>query len=257
MDFDDAFANMAHIPGSDALPAQWARDGAAFRETASCLLDLAYGTGERERYDLFLPARLAKGAVIFVHGGYWRSSDRSDWSYLAAGAVAQGWAVAMPSYDLCPKVGIDDITRQIHRAIGVIAERVPGPLRITGHSAGGHLAARMLDPDLRATWHDRLERVMPISAVTDLEPLLQTQMNADFGLDLATARAESPVRQPAPDKAVTICVGGNERPVFVQQSQALAAAWDCACVVEQGRHHFDVLDGLRDPDHPMTRALLA
>ncbi len=257
MDLDDAFAVSAHIAGAERLPAVWAKSARAFRDVTRHLADVPYGEGTRDVFDLFLPERLAKGTVVFIHGGYWRMSDKSDWSDLAAGALAAGWAVAMPSYDLCPKVGIAEITRQVARAVAAIAERTPGPLRITGHSAGGHLAARMLDPAVAGPWLERVEKVVAISPLTDLEPLLRTTMNADFGLDLATARAESPVHQVAPQVPVVIWVGGDERPVFLQQARALSHAWGCACEVDPGRHHFDVLDGLRDMRHPLMQALLA
>ncbi len=256
MDIDDAFANLAHVPDGALLPARWAQEGQRYRESARYLADVPYGEGAREVFDLFLPERLAKGTMVFIHGGYWRSSDKSDWSYLAAGAVVAGWAVAMPSYDLCPEVTIAQITQQIGKAIGTIADRVPGPLRITGHSAGGQLAARMLAPDLAADWTERVEKVVPISAVSDLAPLLQTQMNNDLRLDSDIARAESPIHQPPPVVPVTVWVGGDERPVFVEQARALADAWSCEMVNDAGRHHFDVLDGLRDAHSPLMRAIL-
>ena len=85
-----------------------------------------YGHGTREVLDLFMPEGAPKGLVVFVHGGYWMKFDRSYWSHLAAGAQAQGWAVAMPSYDLCPRVRIADITRQIANAVAVAAREIGG-----------------------------------------------------------------------------------------------------------------------------------
>lgn len=115
MELDDAYANAAHIAGADAYPARWAAKAAAFREamseTGHARLDHAYGPGAREALDLFLPRGEPTGLCVFVHGGYWLRFDRSYWSHLAAGALARGWAVAMPSYDLCPDVMIGKITR--------------------------------------------------------------------------------------------------------------------------------------------------
>jgi hypothetical protein len=104
----------------------------------------------------------------------------------------------------------------------------------------------------------RITRVMPISPVADLRPLLQTSMNQDFKLDLAAAEAESPVlMQPWPHIDVTVWVGAEERPVFLEQATALAEAWDCPCVIDPGKHHFDVIDGLRQADSRMTQQLLS
>ena len=256
MQLDDAYANAAYIDGSDDYPARWVAVAAAFRAGAVCELDVPYGESARQRVDIFHPPRLAHGTVIFVHGGYWKAFDKSYWSHLAAGPLAHGWAVAMPSYDLCPDVRISDITQQIAQAVGFVAARMPGSMRLAGHSAGGHLVARMLDPALTREWQARIASVVPISPVADLTPLLQTRMNDILGLDADEARAESPVHQPAPIVPVTTWVGGEERQVFLEQAAALAQAWGCENVVVPGKHHFDIIDALADPDSALMQRLL-
>jgi arylformamidase len=261
-ELDDAYANAAYIPGAADYPPRWERAAAALREglleQGLADLDQPYGESARQRFDLFHPGGTAKGLMIFVHGGYWLRFDKSVWSHLAAGALTQGWAVAMPSYDLCPQVRIADITRQIAAAVTAAAEMVAGPIALAGHSAGGHLVARMLQPGLLPdAVADRLHHVMPISPVSDLHPLLRTSMNAEFKLDAAAARAESPAlmteRLPVP---VTVWVGADERPVFLDQARWLAEAWGCAHVVDQGKHHFDVIDALADAQSDMIGRLL-
>ena len=55
-----------------------------------CLDDSAgQHQARRERFVLFLPEVMAVGLMVFVHGGYWRAFDKSDWSHLAAGALAK------------------------------------------------------------------------------------------------------------------------------------------------------------------------
>ncbi|MDA7423232.1 alpha/beta hydrolase [Thalassococcus lentus] len=261
MELDDAYANAAYIPGAADYPTRWADQAEAFRTQLSVVgrarLGLMYGHGTRQVLDLFLPDGPAAGLMVFVHGGYWLKFDRSYWSHLAQGALANGWAVAMPSYDLCPRVRISDITRQIAQAITVCAHEIPGPIRLAGHSAGGHLVARMCAPDvLPEDVAARLVHVMPISPVSDIAPLMQTSMNADLKIDPTEAKAESPVFQPAPEVPVTVWVGARERPVFLDQAEWLAKAWDCAHVVQKGKHHFDVIDGLADPNSDMVTRLL-
>ena len=262
MNLDDAYANAAHIPGAADFPPRWEAQANSLRArlsvTGRTRLGVMYGHGTRQALDLFLPDGAARGLVVFVHGGYWLKFDRSVWSHLADGPLAHGWAVAMPSYDLCPRVRIADITRQVAQAIGVVAQEVPGPIRLAGHSAGGQLVARMAEPGvLPSQVHERLVQVMPISPVADLRPMMQTSMNADLKIDDAEARAESPVLHAAPDVPVTVWVGADERPAFVEQAQALARAWDCPLVIEPGKHHFDVIDGLADPKSRMVARLLA
>ncbi len=261
MELDDAYANVPYIPGGAQYPARWTVAAEAFRARLTgerrAEPGIAYGESARQAMDLFHPEGDARGLCVFVHGGYWLRFDRSYWSHLAAGPLARGWAVAMPSYDLCPKVSIADITRQVARAVTVAAARVGGPVALAGHSAGGHLVARMAVPgvlpgDLAA----RLSHVMPISPVADLRPLLQTSMNADFGLDMAAAEAESPVLMRPLPVPVTVWVGAGERPVFLDQARWLAEAWGADHEVAAGRHHFDVIEALGDPESRMVRQLL-
>ena len=113
-------------------------------EKGRARLDLVYGDGQRNRFDLFLPEDTPKGLVVFVHGGYWVRFDKSYWSHLARGSVEHGYAVAMPSYTLCPQTRISGITREIGAAIAAAASMIAGPIHLTGHSAGGHLATRMI-----------------------------------------------------------------------------------------------------------------
>lgn len=259
MELDDAYANAAYIPDADAFPPRWSGAAAAYRAglglRAEC--DVSYGASPRQIYDLFHPDGASRGLFVFVHGGYWLKFDKSYWSHLAAGMVDAGWTVAMPSYDLCPEVRISDITAQIARAITALAERVEGPILLAGHSAGGHLVARMvcqgvLPPQVAA----RLGHVMPISPVADLRPLLRTSMNDAFGMNEQDAAAESPTlisnRHNIP---VTVWVGADERPVFVEQARALGAAWDVPVVIAPGKHHFDVIDSLTDPHGEMVQKL--
>lgn len=262
MDLSDAYANAAHIPDAGSYPPRWAEEAEAFRArlavSGRCRPGLMYGHGVRQAFDLFLPEGAPpQGLVVYVHGGYWMRFGREDWSHFAAGPLGRGWAVAMPSYDLCPRVRISHITRQVADAVAVAAREVGGPLVLTGHSAGGHLVARlagagMLPPDVAA----RLTHVMPISPLSDLAPLMRTDMNETLRIDAAEAETESPVHMAAPGIPVTVWVGGAERPSFLEQARWLADAWACGLVVDEGRHHFDVIDGLLDPGSGMVTRLL-
>jgi len=260
MELDDAYANAAYIPEGESYPPRWQAEAAAFRDAAQpAELDVAYGPAPRQRLDLFRPEGAAKGLLVFVHGGFWRMLDKSYWSHLAAGALAKGWAVAMPSYTLCPQVRISQITREIAAAVSHAAGAVDGPIALAGHSAGGHLVARMLAkgllPDAVA---GRLSHVMPISPLSDLRPLMQTSMNADFKLDAAEAVAESPIFMGARvDCPVSVWVGGAERPAFLDQARWLSEAWGCALLEDAGKHHFDVVEPLAEPESEMLARLLA
>lgn len=260
---DDAYNNRGYIPGGDDYPDRWAEDARQFREMEAAVgrarLNTGYGAHERERFDLFHPAGRADGLVVFIHGGYWRLFDRSYWSHFARGCCARGWAVAMPSYPLAPEVGIDAITRAAAAAIAHAAGIVTGPIALAGHSAGGHLVARMAcaDAGLPGAVAKRIRSIVPISPVSDLRPLIETSMNADFRLTEALALAESPALQAKTlSVPVSVWVGAEERPVFIDQARCLAEAWSAELTVAPGRHHFDVIDALEDGESDLVQAIV-
>lgn len=165
--------------------------------------------------------------------------------------------MAMPSYDLCPTVSIGAITRQIAVALVLAAREISGPVVVAGHSAGGHLAARMACEDVLLPMARRLQRVMPISPLSDLRPLLGTAMNADFRLDQPAAVAESPVlHRKRAGVGCHVWVGAAERPVFLDQARWLAQAWSVSVTIAEARHHFDVIDDLCLADSAMMATLL-
>lgn len=246
-----AYQNSAFIPGGDQFVPRAQAQAAAFRAAmgARAVLDQPHGPGPRQRHDLFLPEGAPRGVFVFIHGGYWLASGREDWSHLAAGAVARGWLAVLPSYTLAPAARIAAMTRELAAMLAAVAR--PGlPLVVAGHSAGGHLAARMACADQPGR---RPDRVVPISPLADLAPLRHTAMNATLGLTPAEARRESPARLPrAPGVAVHVRVGGQERPAFLWQARLLSEHWACDWSVDAPCHHFDVLAGLADPQSALT-----
>jgi arylformamidase len=260
IDWEDAFSNAAYIPQGMTYPDRWSARAAEFRAQAKVRLDIPYGPTPRECFDLFLPKATPRGLAVFIHGGFWLDFDKSSWSDLAAGALAHGWAVALPQYTLAPAARISDITRQVGAAVAAAATRIDGPIRLAGHSAGGHLATRMicangpLSPDVAA----RVEKVVSISGVHDLRPLRHHSMNQQLQLSEAEALAESPALQvPLPGSQLVAWVGSNERPEFLRQSALLREAWGergvmTDLIADPGHHHFDVIDGLKSPTHPLN-----
>jgi arylformamidase len=122
--------------------------------------------------------------VVFIHGGYWRSLDKSDHSFIAPAFTNQGACVVVPNYALCPAVTIPQIVMQMVKALAWTyrnASKYGGdPSRITviGHSAGGHLAAMLLAcqwsvyaKDLPS---DVVRNALSISGLYDLEPIMRT-----------------------------------------------------------------------------------
>lgn len=266
-DWDDAYANGPNIPGGERWPALWVEPAHRYRTalgaTGHAHLDIPYADADRTRLDLFLPAEKPKGLVVFVHGGFWLRLDKSYWSHLAHGPIAHGFAVAMPSYTLCPDARISSITAEVGVAIEKAAELVEGSVRLIGHSAGGHLATRMISmtSPLPETVRSRIVHTVSLSGLHDLRPLMRTAMNEQLKIDPQEARRESPVLlEPMPQTRLTCWVGAGERSEFLRQNALLANIWkglgaETDTVEEPDRHHFNILDGLADPHHPLTQAL--
>jgi arylformamidase len=149
------------------------------------------------------------------------------------------------------------MTDEVEAAITAAAAEVGGPLVVTGHSAGGHLSARMACADRAPGWAGRLKRVVPISPLADLRPLMRTDMNEVLRIDAQEAAAESPaLLDLRKGIEVTVWVGAQERAAFLWQARLLSEAWNCPWHAEPGKHHFDVIDALRDPASGLMKTLL-
>ncbi len=267
--WDDAYSNSAHIAGGSSWPDIWDQAATRFREKLEASdqmrLDIAYGKAPRQRLDLFLPEGKPRGLAVYIHGGYWMAPGPRTYSHLAAGALGHGFAIAIPGYRLCPEVHLHDIVQDVASAIARASAEVDGPIHLTGHSAGGHLVARMIcvASPLAAPVRQRVRHVVSISGVHDLRPLLNTAMNATLHLDAEQARLESPaLLAPVSGARVTCWVGGAERAEFRRQNALLANIWtglgaETLAVEEPDRHHFNIIDGLADPKHPLTSMLLS
>ena len=264
IDYEVEYNNRARVPENPALIAGWAKDAAAYR-SGHAPRSISYGPGARQVIDFF--AGDGKGPiVVFIHGGYWQALDGSSFIHLARGLNAHGIGVAIPSYDLCPDVTIEEIVGQMRTASRELA-RLGQPLVISGHSAGGHLAACMLATDWRTV--DASLPANPviaayaISGLFDLGPLIGTSINKAMGLDQETARAASPLFWQAPARlSLDAVVGENESAEFYRQSRTIADLWGKAGVATRfgtvpGANHFTAIAPLADPDSPMVLRLKA
>jgi arylformamidase len=261
MDMQAEYDNRAKVPEFQDILDGWRRDAAAFRSSHPVAeLDVPYGPGARQALDVFWPdASRAAPIALFVHGGYWAMLDRSVFSHLAAGLLAHGVAVALPSYDLCPQVSLQTLVGQVRASAAFLARRHGRALLATGHSAGGHLAAMLLATDWPAHGLPRgtVRAALPISGLFDLLPLLQTTVNGPLGLDEATAHRLSPIHMPSPGLPIHAVVGSTEGLEYTRQSRAIAEAWGGTWEAAEGANHFTVVMPLADPDSALARKALA
>jgi arylformamidase len=190
--------------------------------------------------------------LAFVHGGYWQALSAADSLFPAPALHALGWSYLAVEYSLAPHASLDQMVQQCRNSLATMAEELPdrGKVVLAGHSAGAHLAAMtalVQAPPLA------VERLVLVSGVYDLRPLVHTTVNDVLGLDDADAARLSPALATANgDSEVVVVWGDNETESFKAQSRAYAAhvrhhglrAIEVECV---GRHHFDIVDDLGDP----------
>ncbi|MDH4425907.1 MAG: alpha/beta hydrolase [Acidovorax sp.] len=274
------YNNRALVPDHADYFDRWASESAAARANQPCKLDIAYGPGPGETLDVFAPARSTAGGapvLVFIHGGYWRSLDKSDHSFIAPAFTQPGFCVVVVNYALCPgtteaPVTVAHIGRQMEKALGWVwrnAESHGGdPRRITvaGHSAGGQLAAMLLTsvwPLIETGLPDGLVRnALSISGVHDLEPLMHTPfLQQALHLTEQQVLQCSPARLLEPPAGRLFCaVGGDESPEFQRQNQLMQDAWGShyvpRSVVLAGLNHFSILDALVRPGHDLHHMAL-
>ncbi len=261
----------ARWPDHEGAFARWARESADIRANLACRLDLAYDAGPGGSLDFF-PAPGGSGALLaFIHGGYWQSLDKGDFSYLAPAFVEAGTAFASLNYRLAPEAKVGEIVAQVRRSLAWLHRQAgtlgfdPGRLFVAGHSAGGHLAlmAAATDwaregPDLPA---DTVKGVCSVSGVYDLRPVRLSYHQEVLDLTAADAEVLSPLLH-VPERAPPlICaVGSEETEEFLFQQDQLIEAWGArglnAVVIElPGRQHFTAVDALGEPGHDLFQAV--
>jgi arylformamidase len=259
------------VEGFPQVVERWQREAERARAQLDCYLDVPYGAGHAETLDIFRAHGPSRGLLVFIHGGYWRALDKSEFSFLAPALCDAGITVAVPNYALCPGVQVRDIVMEMVQACawlyrnGANFGAPVGNLFICGHSAGGHLAAMMLACLWRDYARDLPSKVvraaLSVSGVYDLREIVKVPtVNCDVRLTERTALAVSPAfLPPATDAPLYTAVGGEENEGFHAQNAIIANHWkpvhagDIAC---PGDNHFSILDRLARPESALFRAVL-
>ena len=260
---DRMYNNRALVPEHGKHLMHWSDASRDARAAHIHRADVRYGKGPMETLDIFPAAKPNAPVVVFLHGGYWRSLDKDDHSFIAPAFTHQGACVVIPNYALCPAVTIPDIVMQMVKALAwtwrCIATYGGDPSRITviGHSAGGHLATMLLACDWagydKALPIDLVKNAMSISGLYDLEPVMNTPFLKDT-LRLTTEQVSlaSPAWLPQPKRRrLYSLVGGDESAEFLRHNTLMQSAWGKKTVPVSealpGLNHFSVLEELSAP----------
>ncbi|MGH7090452.1 MAG: alpha/beta hydrolase [Stellaceae bacterium] len=257
---DAAYNNSAAVglERRDRYLADWTERTRALAARVGAKRDLRYGDGARHRLDFYPAANAGAPLFVFIHGGYWQISDKENYGCVAAGLLTHGIPVAALEYTLAPAIRMDGIVAEMRSALAFLRREAAAlgaapRFVVSGHSAGGHLAAMLLD-------EPQVAGVLPISGLFDLEPIRLSYLNDKVGLDADAARRNSPILR-IPDAAppLAIACGASELPEMRRQSADYHAALRAKGLAAElltldGHDHFSILEELAASDGRLTAA---
>ncbi|MDF1856843.1 alpha/beta hydrolase [Pseudooceanicola sp.] len=251
-------------PAAPSLSAAKITRSREARATLTCKLDVAYGPRPRQKLDVFPAAEPGAPVLVFIHGGYWKSttSTKETHSWVALGCQPRGITTVVVEYDLCPGVTIDTIVAQVRDAVAWVRRHIadyggdPRRIHVAGSSAGGHLTAMVAATD----WEehglppDTLSGATGISGLYDLAPFEFSFLQPVLHLDAGRIARNSPLGLARPGLCPLLLLwGGDETSEFERQARAMQAAWSgagnaAALAAIPGRDHYSISGGLLDPD---------
>jgi len=275
--FESQYDTLARVSNSTHLLGRWAQASDLVRRSAPCILDIPYAGPNSDRsecLDIFPSTASQAPVLVFIHGGYWRSFDKSDHSFVAAVYAQAGALVVIPNFSHCPSVAVEQISMQMVQVLAWVWRNIadyggdPNRIYVVGHSAGGTLAAMLSCCEWKAVGTDLprqlIKGALSISGLHDLKPLLNvSSVQADLQLTPEAARRMSPVHFPAPDSPYYAVVGENESDEFHRQTHVLRSRWGAravpVCATLSGLNHYNILHDFVDPEgrlYQLTRQLL-
>ena len=269
---DQQYNVRALVPECANMLQRWAKNSEIEREQQDCFLDISYGTGVNETVDVFPSESNQAPVLIFIHGGYWRSLDKADHSFIAPAFIQQGVCVVVPNYALCPAATLPEIVLQLVQSVAWVYHNIHQyggdrhRITVAGHSAGGHLAAMMLscqwpkfDPDLPV---DVVKNALAISGLYELDSVMHSPyLQETLHLTSAQVALASPAWLPAPVTGwLASVVGGDETAAFHRHNAMILQAWGeqavPVCESLPGLNHFSVLESLALPGQRLHQLAL-
>ncbi len=240
------------------------------RRIYPCDLDIPYGESKGEKLDIF-PAQSPDSPVqLFIHGGYWQLLDKRDYCFVAEPFVEAGCMVVVINYTLAPDADMHEIVRQSRAAVAWTYENArtyngdPSRIYISGHSAGGHLVAMMMETDWASAWGlpaDLVKGGCAVSGIFDLEPIRLSYLNQAVGMDAQVSERNSPLYHlPRGVAPLIISVGALETDEFLRHALEFSTALKNAGhpyehLVLPDQHHFSMVQELGKEESPLTKAI--
>lgn len=268
---DREYNNRAKVADAEEYLARYSQTSEATRQTLGGRLNVAYGSSAAELLDVFSTPHDGAPVQVFFHGGYWKALSKDDFSFVANSFVSAGAVTVVIEYALIPSVDMDELIRQCRASLGWVWRNAadiggdPDRIFVSGHSAGGHIAAMMMATDWPAFDNalpvDLVKGACGISGLYDLEPVRLCYLNDELKLDQATVTRNSPARLARHAKGpLLLAVGGLEGPEYLRQTNGLAQAWRAQgsapeIMVMAGIQHFSIVEQLNDTTSELSREI--
>ena len=270
--YEHEYNARASIPDHPRIFERWAAASALVRQSIPCSLDQAYGTAPAEQLDFFPSGQPNAPLLVFIHGGWWRSLDKSDFSFVVPAFTRAGIDVAVTNYTLAPFATIEQITLQQIQAVAWLYRRAAtvgydrNRIVIAGHSAGAHLSAMLMAtlwPQVGADLPlDLVKGGILLSGLYDLAPVMYAQfVNGDLNLTAARSKALSPAHMPQSHQIPFFtAVGGLESNEFKRQNALIATRWNTAHtgdILLPADNHLTICDTFAAPHTALCTSAIA
>ena len=268
---DSAYNQRVWAANADDVIAQITARNAEARAVLGDPTRHAYGPSDSEGLDWYSPAGGSGPVHVHFYGGGWRLGDARGNAFIAEQSTLAGAHCVIPDYVKVGDTGGDllPLAEQCRRAVAWVyanAETFGGNrerIIVSGHSAGGHLAAVVLATDWTAYGlpSDVVKKGLCVSGMYDLYPVSLSSRNEYVSFTPETIESLSPIRHVDLINAeVVVAVGTQESPEFQRQAREFAASLVSAerlarLLAAEGLNHFEILLALGTPDGIIREAL--
>lgn len=210
---------------------------------------------------------------VFIHGGYWQRTGKSDNLFIVKPLVEVGVRVIIVGYTLCPGVTLEELYDEVGLALtkilSVAKESNCSSVFIAGHSAGACLALSMLAKERRLPNRELLKALYLLGGIYDLtEARFCDYVNANNLLSITDQNVNklSPFLQDFShlkdeNIKINVFIGDYDALGLQQQGLALFAKLSVEGVktdilTAKCFDHFDLVTKLREPDCFLTKKIL-
>jgi acetyl esterase/lipase len=142
--------------------------------------DITYDTQHKLQLDIYSPKKIPKPkeVFVFIHGGRWNSGRKGQYKFLGKRMARKGIVAVIIDYRLSPSTAYKGMATDAATALKWVKENIASyggdknKIFVSGHSAGGHLAALVTADNL---YFDSLNIPNPIRGAILIDA---------FGLDM-------------------------------------------------------------------------